>query len=231
MHCLNKADIMKVLLPLVAALSPAASAATLTIPAFDSGTYTNTGLHDSANRDTLTTLAYAGNQYRGFLLWNIPDLQGYKVTSARLEFQHVIVNYPPSFGGFTDISAANLPYVALTNGGGYGTAVYNDIGSGDWFTADYIEVVPPPPGTSASFDLNANAVNAITAASNSVFGVGMWNNTPFSASSFAFTTSQLYGAENLILEVQPVPLPGALLLLLSGMSLLTVAARKRGTAA
>ena len=111
-----------------------------------------------------------------------------------------------------------------------GTSVFNDL-AGDWYSPSYIEVSPPPPGTSLGYDLNNYAVSAIEAASNAVFGFRMINNTPSSSSSFAFTTSQLYGAENLILEVQPVPLPGALLLLLSGMSLLTVAARKRGTAA
>ena len=98
MRCVNQAGILKVLFPLLIAFSPTASAATLTIPAFDSGTYTNTGLHDAANRDTLTVGSQGGNEYRGFFLWNIPNLQGYKVTSARVEFQHVILNSSLSFG-------------------------------------------------------------------------------------------------------------------------------------
>lgn len=193
-----------------------AQAATITISAFDSGWYTNTGTHDPSNRNTLTTRNLAGNEYRGFLLWNVPDLNGYTVTSARLDVHYASASDSPSYGTLYDISSSNLPYIGLPNGFGKGSTIFADLGSGINY-AD-VAVYSKPWDVWESFNLNNNAVNAIAAASNSPFGIGMRSTSLSDYSSFLFTTSQIYGYENLVLEVQPVPLPSGLLLLLSGLS-------------
>lgn len=198
-----------------------AQADIITISAYDSGWYTESGIHDSYNRNTLTRASGSSSstpEYRGFLLWDTSALDGYDVISAQVQFQYSSAGYDPVDGKFYDVSSQSISDITLTNGGGNGVTIFNDLGTGNSYSN--VSVIGTPWEVLSTFELNSNAIADLNNADLNIFGFGMISTENSYWPSYTFTTSQIYGYENLILEVKPIPLPPSILLFLSGILLL-----------
>lgn len=141
----------------------------------DRGWYTQAGQHTPSNNNT-----YTGNigarQYRSYFRFSIPS-QFTCVGAATLEIE--LENH---YGGSShtmrvfDVDPVNVPRLDLSNGGGFGVAIYNDLGGGTQYgirtgitSADVGQVFsfPLPPaalaqiasaaGTSTAFGVSVNA--------------------------------------------------------------------------
>lgn len=216
-------------LVLVATVSPA-SAMTLTFrtsdsrfdPDFDNqGWYDNTGFTTRPSDNYFTGSPFGGD-LRSFFTFDLSSAAGIgTVIGARLDLRRFFDsanNEPTETLEFFDVSA---DAATLSNNTGTGVSVYNDLGTGTTYGA----FVVPGSGASddvLSFQLNAAALADLNAALGGFFSIG--GTLTSQDTDVATSPDWLFGAsdgtdpQELVLEFTPIPEPGTLLLLASGLA-------------
>jgi len=173
----------------------------VSVYAFDTGWYRDDGVHEPSNKNSLT--GYLGNEYRGFLLWNIPQFEGNLVSASF----SVLMSYPfavfQSTGQMYDISADNINLISTTNGSGNGLNVFSDLGSGQVY--GNISTIGSHDDDWLTFELNAAALSTIYQARGGVFGIGMRNAN--NEGWFLFSSGSNLGVQNLNLEIATPAVP------------------------
>ena len=122
----------------VAALAAPAAALPVTIPAFDNGQYTQTGVHNAVNRAVFAGWYGAANvDYRAALGFDLSAYAGWTATAATIQFAAGNGGfYPfPSVGSetvqFWEVAASSADLFAdRPSASSAGAAIFADLGSG-----------------------------------------------------------------------------------------------------
>ncbi len=207
-----------------------------TFSSVDRGWYSEFGVHDPFNENTLTGLAEE-KEYRSFFLFDLSALTG-PVASVQLQIE---IEAYYSFANFAsakiwDVDALNASSLTVANGGIYGVSIFNDLGSGSSYGEFTIST--PLKGRYGAFspgeniltiELNPTSITDVIAAGGTLFALGISLEPVSGASSewIRFSDGGQFAAprtQNLI--VSSVPIPAALWLFGSAVFTLVWLKRK-----
>ena len=205
------------------------AAAPVTLDAIDSGFYNASGLHLQTNENFLTGV-FLGVEDRSFLLFDLSSISG-TIVSAQLRlfnpevsaFLHGYVSPDPT--ETLTIHDVTTPAASVRDGSA-GVAGFGDLGSGTLYgsqtvsAADNGQIVEIALNAAALADLNAAAGQFVFGGALGTLGAG--NRYVFGFTTAAFVADH---TRQLVLDVQPVPEPSALGLLVVGA--VVIAARRR----
>lgn len=198
-----------------------ALADSVVLETLDMGWYTSQGRHDDFNDNTLTgSLGGDPSEYRSFYLWNIPEFGG-TLVSARVEMRVQGFSGPTNqIGDMFDLSDSSLATISQTDGAGAGSAIFGDLGSGQ--TYGRFTISASDDLTWVSYVLNESALSAIAGKRDGVFGMGIDNASmpPVLGNwgYFLFSDMSTPTRQRLVLEVNPVPAPATLWLMISSLA-------------
>lgn len=223
--------------------SSADAATTVSITAFDSGTYNHLGYHSSAYKSIVTgpTTSHVGSNTfiyydRGYSLFDLSSIQG-TVTSASLS---VYYNSFYSSEGAEQLNLASIGNTTLVQndyatGSGLGFAIWKDLASGSSVGSTTINNQP-----SANISLNTGGLAYINGYVGSNFGLGLWCATCSDGGSTGTGPGGIYdymvfdglvgaGAATLTVtyEASVVPIPATVWLFGSGLLGLVGMARRK----
>ena len=175
----------------------------------DSGWYRSNGEHDPSN------LNYAAGSY-GYIYrnWFVFDLSGV-TTSISSGVLRLYTNYAIGSGNYT-LRDVSTDITTLQTGGTNLIDIYNDLGTG----SDYgsINISSADDYSLIEIELSASALTDINSALGNLFAIGGEFVNPNLTNYLAFSdTNNTDYVRQLVLEPTVVPIPGAMLLLGTGI--------------
>jgi hypothetical protein len=221
---------------ILAASSPA-RAAIITVNVVDNGSYNEFGEHTASNINYIAGLAESGChglrlcEYRNWFVFDLAGVSGTIVSaSLRLRSSGFESPVPGQFGqqGTETYTLFDVttPIASLTAGGTGLVGTFNDLGSGTAYgnrtysKADELQV--------REIALQAAGVNALQAALGGQFALGGAITTIDHTNFFEHVFGGSFGLNaQLVLDVEPVPVPEPATLALVGFGLAAAVVRRR----